>query len=200
MYNFVLYEYKIHPKIDKKEMQWFLVIETQEEFDRFIEGRTKELLRQYNWLKDRDVDGNGKTRDQSHVSNADALIIWNILSLDDTRKTVMDDIKHIDNLLIGYRKIFEDKHHILINSALGCCFKDDSFTKIDSKITEKMNFPISDNGYKIVKWPQGRHYYISVYGRGYGSINLPEKYNSEQEAERVAKKSLKEYLIKNGDR
>lgn len=197
MHNFILYEYKIHPKIEKKEMQWFLVIDTQEEFDSFIEGRTKELLRQYNWLKEHEVDVFGKTRDQSHICNADALLLWNILCLDDTRKTILDDIKHVDNLLSGYRKIFEDKGHILINSALGCCFRDKSFVKIDSKITEKMSFPISDKGYKITKWPNGKHYYITVYGRGFGTINLPEKYNSSQEAEKAAKKSMEEYLIKN---
>lgn len=190
MFKFIYCKFKIHPKIDKLYEQWFLLLDTKEAFDRFIDSRANNLVRAYFEVKEK-VDKMSPDRyiDGSHICNAEHSMIVNRLALDETRKTVIDDCRILDEFLEGYLCIFNKLSRIVVSPNNSFRHIDDTFEILQTVYRDEIIFPISsENDIKVSRWPNGSHWYVTI-----GNHVLSQKYTTYE----AGMTAGKEYLKKN---
>jgi len=189
MFKFIYAKHKIHPKVSKQHEQWYLLIDNVESLRHFLEARNNQLVRAYDNVKIKSIRDNIRT---GHFTNRDESIIDTILSFDDTRKTLLDDCKHLDNLLRGYIHAFQIYGHIIISPNNAFRMMDDTFKILQRVERKAMVFPISSiRDIRIIKWPNGTHYYAKI-GNTDVFYKGKQKWDSKREAMRNAKAFFKE--------
>ena len=187
LFKFVYVKFKIHPRVDEWYEQWFLLLDSKESFNKFIDGRAKSLVGAYTILKERaskkDWD---RYSDGSHISDADQSLIANILSLDQTRKTVIDDCHILDELLMGYRKVFNARGSIVVSPNNSFRHVDESFEIKDTVVKDEIVFPVtSEKDIKVSQWPNGHHWYVTV-----GNHVLSEKFTTYEAGLKAGKRYI----------
>lgn len=198
MFKFIYVRYKLHPELNHICEGWFLLLDTIESFNEFLDKRANSLVHSYFNLK----ANASRTKpfiykNGNHICNHDESTISNFLWLDNTRKTVMDDCKCLDKLLSGYQTIFLNYGHVIINSVNGCRAMNNSFKILEEKSSDKLVFPTtSEKDIKITKWPNGIHYYAKIGNQDVVDENGNVKWLTEKQAKKEAVKFLKEKLIK----
>jgi hypothetical protein len=191
MFKFIYARHKIHPKIEEYYEQWYLLLDTIENFNQFILSRSNRLNNRYAKLHKEQEESTLRVFRSGHMSDEDDQLIVNRLALDDTRKNIIDDALILDEFLQGYIKCFKDKGHIIVSPNNSFRFMDDSFQILDTKISEKLRFPATSERDIIVKqWEGGKHWYVRV-----GNYDLPDKYFSYESGLKAGQQYLKESLV-----
>jgi len=189
MFNFIYAEHKIHPKVDKKHEQWYLLIDNTKSFFNFIELRSKSLVEKYWKLKDMN-----KTR-FGHLSDGDMIAIEQLLCFcSKERKNIVDDCFLISDLMKGYFNIFLREGKFVVSPNMSFRNMDNSFIITEQIERKNLIFPISsEKDIRIIKWNNGRHYYAKI-GNQDVVWKRKQKWDSYEEAFVCAKFYLKEVL------
>lgn len=190
VYKFIFAEFQIHPKCPQKYKQWFLLLDEVQTFMGFIESRRNHVVHSYMNLKLRQ----DKVR-MGHISDPDQSVIFNRLALDDTRKTLLDDAKILDEFLSGYHKGFFHYGHIIVSPNNSFRMMDDTFTILETQLRDDMIFPVTQQSeIRIIKWPGGVHYYAKIGNTDVVDANGNQKWNSHEDAYFEAQRYLAKYL------
>ena len=187
-FKFILARHKIHPKVEKYHTQWYLLLDTKDTFYAFINQRAKDLVKHYLNLKE-NVDENQSDRykNGNHICNEDEALIANRLSLDDTRKSVVDDCRILDGMLEGYITCFSMLKKIIVSPNNSFRNMDDTFQILDSREVKGIIFPTtSEEDISVKRWANGSHWYVRV-----GNYDLPNKFVTYEDGLNAGKRLLK---------
>jgi hypothetical protein len=187
MFKFIYCRFKIHPKVDKFYEQWFLLLDTKEAFDSFIDKRANSLVRAYFTVKEKcDKNDPWKYADGSHLCDEDQSLIVNRLALDETRKTVVDDCRILDTMLEGYSSCFRAWGRIVVSANNSFRDMDESFEIKNTIVKKEIAFPAtSEKDIKVSQWPNGHHWYVTV-----GNHVLSEKFITYENGLMAGKRHL----------
>ena len=189
-YKFVLYQHKIHPKVDKIYESWYLLVDNRDRLDTFLKLRSEYLVKEYFKTKENIVKkGHHLTVEQFAM----AITIENHRE----RKSIVDDCAVLDNeFLYPYINIFNKEGNILVGRNFGFRWLDDSFIPIKTIERDEFMFPetvITEKDIKVHRFMRddgenfgyGKHFYVMV-----GKHTLDTKYLTEQEALNAGKRFI----------
>lgn len=186
MFKFIFCEYKIHPKVLEKYANWFLLVDSNEALNGFLESRSNKLVRSYFDLKmRRNEPGNNVS---GHYVGADENLIGLTMEAHPERKGIVDDSKILDGFLWVYVKGFVDKGHIIVSSnVMSWRHMDETFNILREEQREELVFPqeFSEKDIVVKQWPNGKHWYVRV-----GNYDLKDKYNTYEEGMSEGRKYL----------
>jgi len=189
MFKFIYARHKIHPKIDKLNEQWYLLIDNPNSFYRFINLRSKGLVEKYWKLKNMN-----KTR-FGHLTDGDMITIELLLSYcQKERKTVVDDCFLLSDMMKGYFNIFLREGRFVVSPNNAFRNIDNSFEILNEIERKELIFPItSEKDIRIIKWNNGIHYYAKI-GNQDVVWKRKQKWDSHEEAYECAKFYLNNLL------
>jgi len=186
VFKFIYARHKMHPKVEKRHEQWYLLIDNQDSFDEFISIRSNGLVAKYFEMK-KDM----ATKKFGHYADMEKVVIDLRMEMTRGRKSVLDDCKVLDSFLEGYFLIFMRMGKFVVSPNYAFRHIDDSFEILDTVEKKKLIFPqVTSKDIKIVRWPNGKHYYASVGGQQV-TIDGQVKWNTPEEATEKAEEFLK---------
>lgn len=158
MYKFIYAKHRIHPKIDRYHEQWYCLIDTIESLMQFIELRSNKLCSDYMYIKNKRAKG-----DRSHLCDNQQIAIETVLTLNENRETLLDDIKYLDKFTQAYIDCFNDWGSFVVSPNYAFRDIDSTFEILEERYNEQFVFPDNKNlEMKITKWPGGKHYYAKI--------------------------------------
>jgi len=193
-YQFQLIRWKVHPKINKYHTEWLLVIEDEDAFKEYLKFRFNMLVKEYKKLKEK--------RYQFHCTSEDEFMIEVTFQASNEnkdyplRKTIVDDLVFMEEkLMCGYTHFYDRNNIIFItgNHAIRP-FATRDFKVLRTINCDKIEWPhekYTKKDIKVVKWPNGIHYYAKI-----GMVDVVDDYGNmkwltAKEAEKCANKYLK---------
>jgi hypothetical protein len=193
MFKFIYARYKLHPELSQICEGWFLLLDTIESFNDFLDKRSNSLVKSYFNLKaNASRTEPYRYKNGDHMNIGDEYTISNLLWLDNSRKTVMDDCRCMDKLLSGYQNVFLNYGHVIVNSVNGCRAMDESFEILEERLSNELVFPVtSEKDIKISKWPNGTHYYAKIGNQDVVDDKGNVKWNTVEQAKKEAVKYLR---------
>lgn len=187
-YTFQKIRWQIHPKVKRYEERWFLKITDLIHFMDFLDWRSKKLMGAYFQIKKRypQVEGHYVGEDQYAVG-------WTLALSKEPRESILDDVRVIsDKLLSGYYHFYNAKGYLFINEN-GSITPIDDYKVLEEQKSQHLVWPgqkLTEKDIRIIRWPQGKHFYAKI-----GSVEVKDadgniKWNTEKEADRQAHKFL----------
>lgn len=181
--------YKVKNKrFDHLECWWVLVINNPEVLVEYIGLKSEDIVLDYFKAKE-------KLSKNYHLDWQQACLLQ-VLSNKENRKTIIDDVKILsDEMLAPLIRYYLEGKILIVNKLGGYCFLDDEIKILEKLEKDEMIWP-DDNRYgiRILKWPQGKHYYAKVGNRDVEDNKGNCKWNTAKQAEKWAKKFQKRIL------
>lgn len=181
--------YKVKNKrFDNIESWWVLAINNPEVLVEYTGFKSKELVQSYFKAKEKLVK-------KYHLGWEESCMLQ-VLSNRKKRKTVVDDVNILsDEMLSPLVRYYLNGRIPIVNKNGGYCFLDDEIEVLEKLEKSEMIWP-DDNRYgiRILKWPEGKHYYAKVGNKDVFDDDGNMKWNTKKQAEKWAKKFLKELM------
>jgi hypothetical protein len=192
MFTFIYARHKIHPKLNKYHQQWYLLIDNWKSLLEFVEIRSKKLVSDYFYIKSRRSEGF-----KGHFGEPWQVALEMSLNLDENRKGLVDDIKHIDKFTDSYINSFLSWGNLVVSPNYAFRDMDDTFKILDKIEKKDFVFPdskLSEEDIKILRFPEGSHYYVIINGI---TIVDPETGEGKWKTYKAAKRVADEYIERN---
>jgi hypothetical protein len=177
---------------------WVLWIDSEECLKEYLAGRTTYITEQYLLTKEASHE-RGTT--SGHFANGMQDLIAITFETCPPNKSVIEDIAYLEVFTKSYVNIYVEHGRVLIaNTQAVMPLRDDMFEIIEEKYKEGAGFPDmfhltkseAIKKCKISKWPEGKHFYISLDG-----IEVIWKGQNKWNTEKAATEAMKAYCEKN---
>ena len=172
-----------------KTTYWALYIENLEDLMVFLEEQSPNLIAEYFKIKKKRRPAHCTTKLEGAV---ESLFLFG----DSNRKTLVDDIAHIDNSFSKpkIRMVLEGKKLLINTTGIGFCpYDKDYHTILEVVERDSFNFPdwdLTKDDIDINRWPGGSHYYVKVGTHRLGRFNTVKF--AQSEANKYLKKLQRE--------
>jgi hypothetical protein len=189
MFKFIYARHKIHPRVERYHEQWYLLLDTFERVLDYTEHRSSKVVGAYFRLKKKWEKGNART---GHLSDRDEQVIEvAMLCTENKRKTIMDDLKILDEHIGVYFKCFMDGMTMAVSPNGAFRPVDETFDILAEVESEVLVFPVtSESDIKVTQWEGGLHFYATVGNMTVYDDKGNMKWNTEEEAKRWAMRAL----------